>query len=202
MLELKLNHVSERGHRWHVVLHDGSVMVGWDMTNKCGCNGWTNDLTSFYYSDVITSMMASQITSLTIVYSTVYQRSKKTSKLHITGLSAGSSPVTSLHKGPVAQKMFPFDDVIMMFKDVQYHPFMHWNVWKKNCEYIFSFCMIAQPWYDVKRLNLLYMKIKITIRTLYEIQHISLYRASYQICKIAGCACTRNAMNIFPATTG
>ena len=40
--------------------------------------------------------MASQITSLTIVYSTVYLRrkSKKTSKLRITGLCAGNSPVT------------------------------------------------------------------------------------------------------------
>ena len=39
-------------------------------------------------------MMASQITSLTIVYSSVYRRSKNTTKLHITGLCAGNSPVT------------------------------------------------------------------------------------------------------------
>ena len=40
--------------------------------------------------------MASQITSLTIVYSTVYSRcrSKKTSKPRVTGLCAGNSPVT------------------------------------------------------------------------------------------------------------
>ena len=37
--------------------------------------------------------MVSQITSLTIVYSTVYQ-GQKTSKLRITGLCAGNSPVT------------------------------------------------------------------------------------------------------------
>ena len=55
--------------------------------------------------------------------------------------------------------MFPFDDVIMMFQDVHYHPFMHWNV-EKNHKYIFPFSMIALPWYDVKSLNLLYMKIK------------------------------------------
>ena len=43
------------------------------------------------------STMASQITSLTIVYSTVYsmRKSKKTSKLRITGLCAGNSLVTS-----------------------------------------------------------------------------------------------------------
>ena len=39
------------------------------------------------------SMMASQITILTIVYSK--RRSKKTSKLHVTGLCEGNSPVTS-----------------------------------------------------------------------------------------------------------
>ena len=40
--------------------------------------------------------IASQITSLTLVYKTVYsrRRSKKTSKLHVTGLCAGNSPVT------------------------------------------------------------------------------------------------------------
>ena len=40
--------------------------------------------------------IASQITSLTIVYSTVYPRrkSKKTSKLRVTDLCAGNSPGT------------------------------------------------------------------------------------------------------------
>ena len=42
------------------------------------------------------SAMASEITSPTIVYSTVYsmRKSKKTSKLRVTGLCAGNSPVT------------------------------------------------------------------------------------------------------------
>ena len=42
------------------------------------------------------SVMASKITCLTIVYSTVYsrRRSKKTSKLRVTGLCLGNSPVT------------------------------------------------------------------------------------------------------------
>ena len=40
--------------------------------------------------------MASQITSLPIVYSTVYSKrgSNKTSKLRVTGLYAGNAPVT------------------------------------------------------------------------------------------------------------
>ena len=43
------------------------------------------------------------------------RRSKKTSKLCVTGLCAGNSPgpVNSPHKGPVTRKIFPFDDVIM-----------------------------------------------------------------------------------------
>ena len=44
------------------------------------------------------------------------RRSKKTSKLRVTGLCVGNSPgpVNSPHKWPVTRKMFPFDDVIMM----------------------------------------------------------------------------------------
>ena len=43
------------------------------------------------------------------------RRSKKTSKLRVTGLYVGNSPgpVNSQHKGPVTRNMFPFDDVIM-----------------------------------------------------------------------------------------
>ena len=47
------------------------------------------------------------------------RRSKKTWKLRITGLCAGNSPVrpvNSPHKWPVKRKMFPFDDVIILFK--------------------------------------------------------------------------------------
>ena len=126
-----------------------------------------------HYDDVIMDEIASQITSLTIVYSAVYldadqrkhqssaslafvwgihrdrwiprtkgqlrwrhngrdsvsnhqphdcllsrlfrRRSKKTSKLRVTGLCVGNSPgpVNSPHKGPVTRKVFPFDDVIM-----------------------------------------------------------------------------------------
>ena len=43
------------------------------------------------------------------------RRSKKTSKLRVTGLCVGNwpGPVNSPHKGPVTRKMVPFDDVIM-----------------------------------------------------------------------------------------
>ena len=75
-------------------------------------------LRSLDYNDVKLGAMASQITSLTIVYSTVYsrRRSKKTSNLRVTGLCAGNSPVSIEfpHKWPVTPKMFPFDDIIMV----------------------------------------------------------------------------------------
>ena len=47
-----------------------------------------------------------------------WRRSKKTSKLHVTGLCAGNSQVTGEFpaQSPVTQKMFPFDDVIMWTK--------------------------------------------------------------------------------------
>ena len=47
------------------------------------------------------------------------RRSKKTSKLRVTGLCVGNSPgpVNSPHKGPVTRKMFPFDDVIIFLKN-------------------------------------------------------------------------------------
>ena len=50
----------------------------------------------FHYSDVILGTVASQITSLTIVYSTVDSDAdkNKTSKLRVTGLCVGNSPGT------------------------------------------------------------------------------------------------------------
>ena len=41
------------------------------------------------------------------------RRSKKTSKLRVTGLCERNSPVNSPHKGPVTRRTFTFDDVIM-----------------------------------------------------------------------------------------
>ena len=55
------------------------------------------------------------------------RRSKKTSKLCLTGLMRGIHrwPVNSPHKGPVARKMFPFDDVIMPDRDLV--DLAHWD---------------------------------------------------------------------------
>ena len=70
-----------------------------------------------HYGDAVMGTIASQITSLAIVYSTaysgVYQRKHQssTSLAFVRGIHRG--PVNSPHKWPVTRKMFPFDDVIM-----------------------------------------------------------------------------------------
>ena len=72
---------------------------------------------SIYYDDVTMGGMASLITSLTILYSTVYsiadQRKDQSSAslAFVWGIHRG--PVNSPHKWPVTRKMFPFDDIIM-----------------------------------------------------------------------------------------
>ena len=64
--------------------------------------------------------IASQITSLTIVYSTVYsdidQRKHESSAslALVGGIQRGL--VNSPHKGPVTRTMFPFDDVMILLK--------------------------------------------------------------------------------------
>ena len=72
---------------------------------------------STHYCDVIMGAMASQITSLTIVCSTVYtganQRKHQSSASLAFVQGIHRWPVNSPHKGPVTRKMFPYDDVIM-----------------------------------------------------------------------------------------
>ena len=74
-------------------------------------------LIRYHYDDVIMSTKASQITSLTIVYSTIYsgtdqsKHQSSASLAFVWGIHRGL--VNSPHKWPVTRKMFPFDDVIM-----------------------------------------------------------------------------------------
>ena len=82
-----------------------------------GQAGYIYCLVNKHYIDVIMGTMASQITSLTIAYSTVYSDADQR-KHHSSGSLAfvwgiHLGPVNSLHKWPVMWKMFPFDDVIM-----------------------------------------------------------------------------------------
>ena len=71
-----------------------------------------------HYDDVIMSTIASQITSLTSVYSTFNsgadqsKHQSSASLAFVWGIHRG--PVNSPHKWPVTRKMFAFDDVIMV----------------------------------------------------------------------------------------
>ena len=65
----------------------------------------------------IMGVIASQITSLTIFYSTVYsdadqrKHQSSVSLAFVRGIHRG--PVNSPHKWPITRKMLPFDDVVM-----------------------------------------------------------------------------------------
>ena len=76
------------------------------------------DLDSFrHYSDAIMSAMAYLITGVSIVYSTVCPGVDQIKHQSSASLSfvmrIHQWPVNSPHKGPVTQKMFPFDNLIM-----------------------------------------------------------------------------------------
>ena len=72
----------------------------------------------YNYNDVTMGSMASQITSLTIVYSAVNsdadqrKHQSSTSLAFVPGIHRG--PLNSPHKWPVRRKMFPFVDAIMI----------------------------------------------------------------------------------------
>ena len=90
--------------------------------------------------DVIMGAMASQITSLTIVYSTVHsgpdQRKHQSSASLAFVRAIHRLPVNSTHKWPVTRKMFPFDDAIMNAPIISHNtpfrtemcPFLFWMV--------------------------------------------------------------------------
>ena len=71
-----------------------------------------------HYNDVIMISMASQITSVSIVYSTVCSRADQRNHQSSAKLAFVREnhrwPVTSPYKEPVTRKIFPFDDVIML----------------------------------------------------------------------------------------
>ena len=76
-------------------------------------------LRPLHYNDIIMGAKASQITSFTIVYSTVYssanQRRHQSSESLAFVRGIHRWPVNARHKWPVTWKMFPFDDVIMCY---------------------------------------------------------------------------------------
>ena len=122
-----------------------------------------------HYCDGIIGTMASQITSITIVYSTVYsgadQRKHQSSASRAFVRGFHRSLVNSPNKRPVTLIMFPFDDVIMKFIILQWLPItaalgynLHalirchitllWHVWRDSSRMIAKWmsCFINIPW--------------------------------------------------------
>ena len=90
------------------------------MTSMCHTALFKRPLFEWFftnYNDIIMCTMAYQITSLAIVYSTVYsganQRKHQSSASLAFVQGIHRWPVNFPHKGPVPWKMFPFDDVII-----------------------------------------------------------------------------------------
>ena len=94
------------------------------------------------------SAMVSQITGVLIVHSTVYSDTDQRKHQSFASLAfvrgIHRSPVNSPHKGPVTQKPFPFDDVIMShiaIKDIPQIACGHeiWNVVVRSKADLLSF---------------------------------------------------------------
>ena len=108
-----------------------------------------------HYNDIMLGAIASQITSLTIVYSTVYsdadQRKHQSSAslAFVWGIHRG--PVNSSHKWPATRKMFSFDDVIMLKFDIYK---LHWNAAHilTNINRILG----QYTWYDTRNLRVMF----------------------------------------------
>ena len=99
---------------WSVCYMCLYIFIPSDSTKLKG--GYTG-FKSSHYDDVIMTRMASQITSLAIVYSTVYSGADQSKHQSSASLAfvweIHRGPVNFPHKWPVTRKMFPFDDVIM-----------------------------------------------------------------------------------------
>ena len=91
----------------------------WSALTGHGCARTTQAAVPGHYGDVIMGVIASQITSLTTVYSTVYsdadQRKHQSSASLAFVRVIYRWPMNSPHKWPVTRKMFPFDGVIMVY---------------------------------------------------------------------------------------
>ena len=70
---------------------------------------------SIHYSDVIMRVMASQITCVSIVCSIACTGANHSSMSLVFVRGSHRWPVNSLHKRPITLKMFPFDDIIMLW---------------------------------------------------------------------------------------
>ena len=110
-----------------------SLTLFWS-TNING-NSRLRRVSYLHYNDVIMGAIASRITGLTVAYSIVYsgadQRKHQSSASLTFVLRIHRWPVNSQHKGPVTRKMFPFDDVIILYKKLK-HVTLLISIWDRK----------------------------------------------------------------------
>ena len=129
MLGLELIHVCKRGHcvitsheytrNYYITEKNKAAQnrehISLDILNIHISCAWLGEWNT-HYDDVTMSLMASQITSLTIVNPTVYSGADKRKHQSSASLAFGRGihrgPMNSPHKWPVTRKMFPFENVI------------------------------------------------------------------------------------------
>ena len=121
-------------HQWREVLMF-SLICAW--INARVNNRWAGDLTCHrtHYDVMVMTLTSYDHDGVSnhqpqgcLLNRLFRRRSRKTSKLRVTGLCVENSPgpVNSLHKGPVTRKMFPFDDVIMCTNKISCNIFPHY----------------------------------------------------------------------------
>ena len=118
--------------------------------------------------NVIMSVMVSQITSLTIVWSTVYsgayqRKHQRSASLAFVG-GINRWPVNSPHKEPVTRKMFPFDDVIMTHVKAvicqEIDPY-HNEEAQQHCEHVERHTVLMYPSCDLAYCKSAHRKVTI-----------------------------------------
>ena len=90
-------------------------------------------------------VIVSQITSLTIVYLTIYsdtdERKHQSSASLAFVRESHRGPVNSPHKWPVTWKMFPFNDVLM-YSEISFIHNIHFN-YQKHFKFFTYICSMA-----------------------------------------------------------
>ena len=138
---------------------------------------WMCEDCLFHYSDVIMSMMASQITSLMIVNLTFYsgtdQRKHQSSAplAFVRGIHRWL--VNSLHKKTVTRKMFPFDDVIMFSR----------NWYAKQLNNVIMYVSLSRKWLCAhSSVILMFIKHKVTLKWAHKEFATPVHTLSYIYC--------------------
>ena len=136
---------------------------------------WRSHMSSTHNNDVIMSAMASQITPVSIVCSTVCSGTDKRKHQSSASLAFVRRihrwPVNSPHKEQVTRKMFPLNDVITRHNAVNRNsPYLHcsWNSWcnhyKAWCQHIC--CMFYATFHDYQYIRTtLWYAVTIVVRS-------------------------------------